>query len=156
MNYYQPNLYGNYPYNQYSQYGQAQSAMMPQPPQQTYNTLQGKVVDNLETAKVTDIPFGGYGVFPKADMSEIYIKTWTNNGTTNMITYKPDKEEKIEEEKSVNTELILTKIKEIEEKIDSILQKSTTAVVPQKQINTTITTNQSSIPQRKELNTNVY
>ena len=155
MNYYQPNLYGNYPYNQYGQYGQAQHAMMPQPPQQTYNTLQGKVVDNLETAKVTDIPFGGYGVFPKADMSEIYIKTWTNNGTTSMITYKPDKEEKMEEDKGLNTELILTRIKEIEEKIDSILLQKTT-VVPQKQINTTITTNQSAAPQRKELNTNVY
>ena len=151
MNYYQPNLYGNYPYNQYSQ-----NTMIPQPPQQTYNILQGKVVDNLETARVTDIPFGGYGVFPKADMSEIYIKTWTNNGTTNIITYKPDKEEKIEEENNVNTELILTKIKEIEEKIDSILQKSTTTVVPQKPVNTTIATNQSIVPQRKELNTNVY
>lgn len=118
MNYYQPNLYGNYPYNQY---GQGQSAMMPQPPQQIYSTLQGKIVDNLETARVTDIPFGGYGVFPKADMSEVYIKTWTNNGTTNTITYKPTAtEEQMEEEKN-NLNVILNKIVEIENKIDSIL-----------------------------------
>ena len=121
MNYYQPNLYGSYPY---SQYGQGQSAMMPQPPQQVYSTLQGKIVDNLETARVTDIPFGGYGVFPKADMSEVYIKTWTNNGTTNTITYKPVvTEEQIEEDKN-NLNVILNKIVEIENKIDSILSTS--------------------------------
>ena len=121
MNYYQPNLYGSYPYNQY---GQGQSAMMPQPPQQVYSTLQGKIVDNLETARVTDIPFGGYGVFPKADMSEVYIKTWTNNGTTNTITYKPvATEEQIEEDKN-NLNVILNKIVEIENKIDSILSTS--------------------------------
>ena len=121
MNYYQPNLYGSYPYNQY---GQGQSAMMPQPPQQVYSTLQGKIVDNLETARVTDIPFGGYGVFPKADMSEVYIKTWTNNGTTNTITYKPVvTEEQVEEDKN-NLNVILNKIVEIENKIDSILSTS--------------------------------
>ena len=121
MNYYQPNLYGSYPYNQY---GQGQSAMMPQPPQQIYSTLQGKIVDNLETARVTDIPFGGYGVFPKADMSEVYIKTWTNNGTTNTITYKPVvTEEQVEEDKN-NLNVILNKIVEIENKIDSILSTS--------------------------------
>lgn len=122
MNYYQPNLYGNYPYNQY---GQGQSAMMPQPQQQVYSTLQGKIVDNLETARVTDIPFGGYGVFPKADMSEVYIKTWTNNGTTNTITYKPiATEEQMEEEKN-DLNIILNKIVEIENKIDSILSTNT-------------------------------
>lgn len=122
MNYYQPNLYGNYPYNQY---GQGQNTMMPQPPQQVYSTLQGKIVDNLETARVTDIPFGGYGVFPKADMSEVYIKTWTNNGTTNTITYKPiATEEQMEEEKN-NLNVILNKIVEIENKIDSILSTNT-------------------------------
>ena len=121
MNYYQPNLYGSYPYNQY---GQGQSAMMPQPPQQIYSTLQGKIVDNLETARVTDIPFGGYGVFPKADMSEVYIKTWTNNGTTNTITYKPVVTEEQNEEDKNNLNVILNKIVEIENKIDSILSTS--------------------------------
>ena len=118
MNYYQPNLYGNYPYNQY---GQGQSAMMPQPQPQVYSTLQGKIVDNLETARVTDISFGWYGVFPKADMSKVYVKTWTNNGTTNTITYKPiATEEQVDEEKN-NLNVILNKIVEIENKIDSIL-----------------------------------
>lgn len=126
MNYYQPNLYGNYPYNQY---GQGQSAMMPQPPQQVYSTLQGKIVDNLETARVTDIPFGGYGVFPKADMSEVYIKTWTNNGTTNTITYKPIVIEEQTEEDKNNLNVILNKIVEIENKIDSILSTSMKSTV---------------------------
>ena len=129
MNYYQPNLYGNYPYNQYGQF--SNSFIQPQQ-QNNYQMLQGKIVDNIETAKVTDIPFGGYGVFPKADMSEIYIKTWTNNGTTSITVYKPNKEEKKKEENNI-TELILSKMQVLEEKIDNISNLN-----------------------RKEINTNVY
>jgi hypothetical protein len=39
--------------------------------------------------KVAEVPIGAYGVFPKADLSEIYIKTWNNNGTTSIVTFKP-------------------------------------------------------------------
>ena len=94
---------------------------------------------NLETARVTDIPFGGYGVFPKADMSEVYIKTWTNNGTTNTITYKPiATEEQMEEEKN-DLNVILNKIVEIENKIDSILSTNTkSAAAPAHSQQTTV------------------
>jgi hypothetical protein len=63
--------------------------------------------------KATEVMFGGYGVFPKADLSEIYIKNWNNNGTTQIITYRPV------EEKAVETkDILLEKIQKIEEKLD--------------------------------------
>lgn len=40
--------------------------------------LQGKIVENQEIVKTTEIPFNSFGVFPKGDFSEIYIKTWNN------------------------------------------------------------------------------
>lgn len=57
-------------------------------------TLQGKVVDSVEVARGAEVPIGGYGVFPKADLSEIYIKSWRNDGTTSVVTFRPIVEEK--------------------------------------------------------------
>jgi hypothetical protein len=38
--------------------------------------LNGKLVDSEDMARVTEVPIGGYGIFPKADLSEVYIKSW--------------------------------------------------------------------------------
>lgn len=59
-------------------------------------TLQGKVVDSVDVARGAEVPIGGYGVFPKADLSEIYIKAWNNNGTTSVTVFRPIVEEKKE------------------------------------------------------------
>ena len=76
MNYYPNNYYLNYPYgNQYQQQQmpyQAQ-AQTPQP-----QGLNGKIVDSQDVVRATEVPIGGYGIFPKADLSEIYIKSWNN------------------------------------------------------------------------------
>lgn len=45
--------------------------------------INGKIVDSEDILKVTEIPMGGFGVFPKADFNEIYLKYWKDNGTTN-------------------------------------------------------------------------
>lgn len=117
MNYYPNNYYLNYPYgNQYQQQQmpyQAQ-AQTPQP-----QGLNGKIVDSQDVVRATEVPIGGYGIFPKADLSEIYIKSWNNNGTTSVITYKP------ESPQSVATTDPITELKEqiivINSKLDSIL-----------------------------------
>ena len=117
MNYYPNNYYLNYPYgNQYQQQQmpyQAQ-AQTPQP-----QGLNGKIVDSQDVVKATEVPIGGYGIFPKADLSEIYIKSWNNNGTTSVITYKP------ESPQPVATTDPITELKEqitvINSKLDSIL-----------------------------------
>lgn len=73
------NNYNYYPYNGYQQ-----------------SMINGKVVDSVDVAKAMEVPLGGYGVFPKADLSEVYIKTWNNNGTTSVIVFRPTVEEKKE------------------------------------------------------------
>ena len=137
MSYYNPNLYQNY-MQQYSG-----NYMMPQSPMPMMNqnnipsqqgqpqasTLNGKLVDSLDVAKATEVPIGGYGVFPKADLSEIYIKSWNNNGTTSIITFKPIAPEEnptsaMQQENSVSNVLI-QKITELENKIDMLIQPKT-------------------------------
>lgn len=46
---------------------------MPQSPM--VSNLQGKVVDEIEIVKATDVPFGSFSLFPKDDFGEIYLKT---------------------------------------------------------------------------------
>ena len=87
MNYYPtPN------YNPQMQYPSAPNNMPQQmnftqqmPPSQ----LNGKIVDSEEMVRATEVPMGSYGILPKADMSEVFIKTWNPNGTTNITHYKP-------------------------------------------------------------------
>jgi hypothetical protein len=142
MSYYNPNFYSGYP--QYSnpyvvpqtttysnpQSVTAQPVVSPQPQiQQPAPALNGKMVDGIDMVKATEVPLGGYGIYPKADLNEIYVKTWNNNGTTNIITYKPSIEEiPKEEEDSISTTQIMEKINRIEEKIDSILNVPKTIV----------------------------
>ena len=78
MNYYPANFYSNYPQPQ-SIYGYNQNQMPSyQAPQSqlaaSNNQIPGKIVDSQEVARVSDIPLGGYGIFPKADLREVYIK----------------------------------------------------------------------------------
>lgn len=136
MNYYPNNFYSNYPYG--NTYGQYSQQMQPQSPV----GLQGKIVDGEEMVKATEVPFGSYGIFPKADLSEVYIKTWNNNGTTQITSYRPIHIEQ-KEEVDVNA-LLLERMKEIESKLDNIVsaqQSTSKVVVPEK---------------RKELNVSAY
>lgn len=63
--------------------------------QQVINTPQqinpmGKIVENMDVVRTIDIPIDGNAYyFPKADGTEIYMKRWLQNGTTEMIAYKP-------------------------------------------------------------------
>lgn len=108
MNYYQ-----GYPYPTYQQ------NPMPAPAP----SLQGKVVDSEEMVKASEVTFGGYGVFPKADLSAIYIKTWNNNGSTSIVTYKPE----IKEKEIDSNQILLDKIQAIEDKIDTIVNTKKTS-----------------------------
>lgn len=78
--------------NYYPQYGNSQyfPNYYQQPQQfQQVATLNGKIVEGIEMCKVCDIPLGSFGVFPKGDKSEIYLKSWNNDGTTSIVTYVP-------------------------------------------------------------------
>ena len=116
MAYYPTNFYSSYPQQQY-QYQQQNNL---------YTGLQGKVVDSEDIVKVTDVPVGSYGVFPKADLSEVYIKTWNSNGTTSILTFKPVVNSKTPQEEEKTNNMLFSKIEELEAKINSFLEQKTT------------------------------
>lgn len=120
MNYYPNNFYQNYPYN---------NTYQPQPQQTQIGVLQGKIVDSIDMVKANEVPFGGFGIFPKGDLSEIYVKSWNNNGTTQINTYKAIP--KTEEVKEINiadiNNNLLEKITILNEKIDLLMNNSTTS-----------------------------
>ena len=130
MAYYPSNFYSSYNYN--IPQPQYQQSVYPQQMPQVQMGLQGKIVESEDIVKVTDIPIGGYGIFPKADLSEIYIKTWNGNGTTNIMTFQPVvKQEAVKEENNNNNNnIVLEKIQCLEEKIDTLL-KSPVSTLPQ-------------------------
>lgn len=112
MNYYPNNNF----YQGYSNYNTYQPAGMPAA------ALQGKIVDSLDMVKANEVPFGGFGIFPKGDLSEIYIKSWNSNGTTQINTYKPvPKEESVETKENNSTSELLEKINNLNEKLDLLI-----------------------------------
>ena len=113
MNYYPNNFYQNYSYGNMYQPQQAQPAVA---------ALQGKVVDSVDMVRVNEVPFGGFGVFPKGDLSEIYVKSWNNNGTTQINTYKPIPIEETKEAKEISSrDELLEKINALNEKLDALM-----------------------------------
>lgn len=124
MNYY-PNYYmNNYPYNgnnsnQYIPQNQTYMQMNQQPPQ----LLNGKIVDSEEMVRATEVPIGGFGIFPKADLSEIYIKSWNKNGTTSIISFVPTmpiQDAQVDNQQDNAIMEILNKINALEAKIDNL------------------------------------
>lgn len=114
MNLYQPNPY--YAYGQPTNY--SQPVAYPQPaPQQYY--LNGKIVDSEDMARIQEIPIGSYGVFPKSDMTAIYVKAWNNDGTTKLVQYVPVVNQR---QSDVNDRLddIYKYLNAINEKLDGI------------------------------------
>lgn len=51
--------------------------------------LNGKTVETLDNITASDVPMdGNFAIFPKKDLSEIYIKYWTGDGKIATITFK--------------------------------------------------------------------
>ena len=136
------NYLGNYPYNYVNQYvpqpQPQQFISQPMAPQtQQLQSLNGKIVDSEDVVKATEVPIGGYGIFPKADLSEIYIKSWNNNGTTSIITFKPIIQE-VKEPQTVedNSLKIIERLNALDAKIDSLMMNNVaaTAQVAKKEV----------------------
>ena len=102
MQYQNPSFYPQYqpqmnPYMQRMENLQQFQQTIQQPtipmPTQIQSTNQftslGKIVENVDTVKTTEIPYQGVYYFPKADGSEIYSKQWLENGQTRILTFKP-------------------------------------------------------------------
>lgn len=74
---------------QYPQYSQ-QNQFVQQPSQQQQQGIVGKIVNDVSNVSPNDVPMdGSIAVFPKNDMTEIYCKQWSANGTIQTVVYRP-------------------------------------------------------------------
>lgn len=115
------NSYGNYPY--YGGGPGMNSYMQPQQVTQIPQTLglNGKIVESLDIVNVTEVPIGGYGVFPKADLSEIYVKTWNPQAKKmDTLVYKITTPEAIPEQEDVASKII-DRINDLEQKLNAAI-----------------------------------
>lgn len=49
--------------------------------------INGRLVDSIDNVTANDVPMTGISVFPKNDMSEVYIKSWQNDGTIKTLKF---------------------------------------------------------------------
>ena len=78
------------PYMAQMQYQQNFQPQVQQSQQQQVQGLICKPVVDASNVSPNDVPMdGNAAVFPKNDFSEIYVKSWTPNGTIQTIVYKP-------------------------------------------------------------------
>ena len=107
-------------------YGQRPFQPMYQPqtyqPQQyqpiQYQGIQGRIVDNVDVVKATEISLdGSVSYFPIADGSAIVTKQLQNDGTSKMIVYKPVVEEI---PKTVSTDELKDEITNLKKEIEKI------------------------------------
>ena len=83
--------------NQRMQYAQVPNGFQNQIPQNqqfpinqpvVQNPLNGRMVNSIEEITANDVPMNvPYSIFPKNDLSQIYIKSWNANGTIQTIAY---------------------------------------------------------------------
>lgn len=111
--YYQPNQMNN-TYQQISQYPQFSQTQVP--------FVNGKYVDGIDVVRASEVPMGGIGFFIKADMSELYTKSWNSDGTTKITTYKPVVEASAKDnENQISTDSIMEQISLLNEKVDKLV-----------------------------------
>ena len=129
-----------------------QRFQQPQQPEQIQQGIFGKVVQSQDSIVANDVPMNGsVAFFPKSDLSEIYAKQWSADGTISTMVFKPDKKEEainptIETEKlkiglsdeateifNKHFDTLFSKIEELEKKIDekSLTKTNTRAKVSQ-------------------------
>lgn len=98
--------------------------------------LNGKMVDTVEQITANDVPMdGSVAIFPKKDMSEIYLKSWTPNGTIATVVFKPviedqSKGETIPSEMKIGidnkvTEVFMQRFDELKNKLEELEQSMT-------------------------------
>lgn len=152
MNPYQTMYQPAYPQNNFYQprYMQPQMSeqQMPTMQQQQIQQAQkcglpGRCVNDEKDIIANEVPMdGGCAIFPKNDFSELYVKTWNNNGTISTIVFKPDLNENTNKLSNSNgklkfdlsddarkaikeyTDTLFEKMEELEAKIDKSQSKT--------------------------------
>lgn len=118
---YVPNGYQNM--NPSYQYQQPQQAYMSSQQNTQPSLIKGKIVESIDILKVTEVPIGESLTCPKADFSEVYVKSWNPNGTTKIVTYRPVDENAEAPKEEVKMQDILDRIAELDSKMDKFTQE---------------------------------
>lgn len=103
---------------------QSMQQSMQQPPAQI-SGLNGRVVEVEENILASDVPMdGSFAVFPKRDLSEVYVKYWTGEGKIATISFKPISEAQADISPTDNTSLRFDEISNalggLYDKVDSL------------------------------------
>lgn len=51
--------------------------------------INGRIIDSIDSVTANDVSMQGFSLFPKNDLSEIYVKAWNPNGTIKTTRYLP-------------------------------------------------------------------
>ena len=114
-----------------------QRFQQPQQFEQMQQGIFGKVVQSQDSIVANDVPMNGsVAFFPKSDLSEIYAKQWSADGTISTMVFKPvqndnhnklsqdteklkfDLSENVTEVFEKHFDTLFSKIEELEKKID--------------------------------------
>ena len=103
---------------------QSMQQSMQQPPAQI-SGLNGRVVEVAENILASDVPMdGSFAVFPKRDLSEVYVKYWTGEGKIATISFKPISEAQADISPTDNTSLRFDELSNVlgglYDKVDSL------------------------------------
>ena len=135
---------------QYQSYQQAYNPMQNiqrfQQPEQMQQGIFGKVVQSQDSIVANDVPMNGsVAFFPKSDLSEIYAKQWSADGTISTMVFKPiqnDNHNKLSQDTeklkiglsdeateifNKHFENLFSKMEELEKKIDEKILTKTNA-----------------------------
>lgn len=119
-------MYGNPYYNQGQRFQpmpmqqignqpMTQTYIQPVQPTTTQVGLLGKSVESMDVVKAMDIPLdGSISYFPLTDGSAIVTKQLQNDGTSKIVVYKPEKEEKKREQNFVTFEQLQEEISKLD------------------------------------------
>ncbi len=98
-------------------------------------TVNAKMVDNIDSISANDVPMQGISVFPKNDLSEVYVKSWQPNGTISTIRYVksfdtdaktiqgdnlPPTDNNVATKGKYDMDAVMDKLVSLEEKVDKL------------------------------------
>lgn len=84
--------------------------------------LNGMIVQSIDNITADSVPMdGSIAVFPKQDLSEIYVKNWNADGTIRTLTFKPVLQDESKETAETDISAILDeKFSELTNKLNRL------------------------------------
>ena len=104
---------------------QSMQQSLQQQPSAQISGINGRIVEVAENILASDVPMdGSFAVFPKRDLSEVYIKYWTGEGKIATISFKPTLESQVDISPTDDTSLRFDELNDalggLYDKVDSL------------------------------------